>query len=55
MPNGFSLEKFASHPFYEEVNRRLVTLTHLRPVEKVVDLGAGTGAVTRQLAEQVRN
>jgi len=55
MSNEFSLEKFASHPFYQDVNRRLVALTHLRPGEQVVDLGSGTGAVTRLLAEQVRN
>jgi ubiquinone/menaquinone biosynthesis C-methylase UbiE len=55
MSDGFSLEKFASHPFYQDVNRRLVALTHLRPGEQVVDLGSGTGAVTRLLAEQVRN
>lgn len=55
MSGGFSLDKFAQHPFYQEVNRRLVMLTQLRPGEHVVDLGAGTGAVTRLLAEQVRN
>jgi ubiquinone/menaquinone biosynthesis C-methylase UbiE len=51
--NGFTLEKFASHPFYQDVNRRLVALTHLRPGQKVVDVGAGTGAVTRLIAEEV--
>lgn len=55
MSSGFSLEKFAQHPFYLEVNRRLVMLTQLKPGGHVVDLGAGTGAVTRLLAEQVRN
>ncbi len=53
MSDGFTLEKFASHPFYQEVNRRLVTLTHLHPGLKVVDVGAGTGAVTRLLVEQI--
>jgi ubiquinone/menaquinone biosynthesis C-methylase UbiE len=53
MANGFTLEKFASHPFYQDVNRRLVALTHLRPGQKVVDVGAGTGAVTRLIAEEV--
>ncbi|HXG35511.1 MAG TPA: methyltransferase domain-containing protein [Dehalococcoidia bacterium] len=52
---GFSLDKFARHPFYIEVNRRLVQLAELRQGFKVVDLGAGTGAVTRLLAEAVRN
>jgi len=51
----FTLDKFAQHPFYQEVNRRLVALTGLRTGQHVVDLGAGTGAVTRLLAEQVKN
>jgi ubiquinone/menaquinone biosynthesis C-methylase UbiE len=53
MSNGFTLEKFASLPFYQEVNRRLVSLTHLHPGLKVVDVGAGTGAVTRLIVEEV--
>lgn len=49
----FTLEKFAQNPFYQEVNRRLVALAGLRPGLRVVDLGAGTGAVTQLLVEQV--
>jgi len=52
MSEGFTLEKFAQHPFYQEVNRRLVTLTGLHRGQRIVDLGAGTGAVTRLLVEQ---
>ena len=47
----FTLDKFAQHPFYQEVNRRLVALTGLRTGQHVVDLGAGTGAVTRVLLD----
>ncbi|HEU4760414.1 MAG TPA: methyltransferase domain-containing protein [Dehalococcoidia bacterium] len=49
----FTLEKFAENPFYQEVNRRLVALAGLRPGLRVVDLGAGTGAVTLMVLEQV--
>ena len=53
MLQQFTLEKFAQNSFYQEVNRRLVALAGLRPGQRVVDLGAGTGAVTRLLVEQV--
>jgi ubiquinone/menaquinone biosynthesis C-methylase UbiE len=54
-PRSYTLDKFAQEPFYLEVNRRLVALTGLRKGDRVVDIGAGTGAVTRLLAEQVKN
>lgn len=53
MPDGFTFEKFAQNPFYQEVNRRLVALAGLRPGLRVVDLGAGTGAVTQLLVVAV--
>jgi ubiquinone/menaquinone biosynthesis C-methylase UbiE len=53
MSNGFTLEKFSQNPFYQEVNRRLVALARLKPGLRVVDLGAGTGAVTRLLVAEM--
>lgn len=53
MAENFTLEKFSQNPFYEEINRRLVALARLRPGQQVVDLGAGTGAVTGLLMAEV--
>ena len=48
---GDSFRKFASLPFYTAVNRCLVEMCGLRPSQRVVDLGAGTGAVTTLILE----
>ena len=48
---GDSFRRFASLPFYTAINRRLVEMCALRPSQRVVDLGAGTGAVTTLILE----
>ena len=51
---GDSFRKFASLPFYTSINRRLVEMCGLRPSQRVVDLGAGTGAVTTLILETMQ-
>ncbi|UCH09759.1 MAG: class I SAM-dependent methyltransferase [Fidelibacterota bacterium] len=51
--NTFSFDAFAQHAFYNNVIRQLVTLANLKPGQRVMDLGAGTGAVTRLLVDKV--
>ena len=48
---GDSFLHFASLPLYTAINRRLVEMCGLRPSQRVVDLGAGTGAVTTLILE----
>ena len=43
----FSFATFANTPFYQAVNANLVDLSQVRPGQRVVDLGCGTGGVTK--------
>ncbi|HEY1349639.1 MAG TPA: class I SAM-dependent methyltransferase [Ktedonobacteraceae bacterium] len=59
--NQFTFEPFAAHEFYTQVNRSLVhqALAPLatRPADQtltIVDMACGTGAVTRLIAEEMR-
>jgi len=43
----FSFARFASQPFYQSTNERLVDLANVGESRRVLDLACGTGAVTR--------
>lgn len=49
----FSFSKFASHPFFREVNTWLVLHAGIRPGSEVVDLGCGPGAVTELILQRM--
>ena len=59
--NRFTFEAFASHPFYTEINRSLVShalasfsrKANAAPLT-IVDMACGTGAVTRLIAEEMQ-
>ena len=60
--NQYTFEPFAAHAFYTEVNRSLVRQAlasfEARPLDEVltiVDMACGTGAVTRLIAEEIKN
>ncbi len=49
----FSFAKFASHPFFKDVNTWLVAHAGIRPGSEVVDLGCGPGAVTELILQRM--
>jgi ubiquinone/menaquinone biosynthesis C-methylase UbiE len=60
--NQFTFEPFAAHAFYTDVNRSLVRQALAsfkdRPIDRpltIVDMACGTGAVTRLIAEELKN
>jgi ubiquinone/menaquinone biosynthesis C-methylase UbiE len=49
----FSFAKFASHPFFRDVNAWLVAHAGIKPGLDVVDLGCGPGAVTELILQRM--
>ncbi|OFX27348.1 MAG: hypothetical protein A2Z07_08295 [Armatimonadetes bacterium RBG_16_67_12] len=49
----FSFSKFASHPFFKEVNTWLIARAGIKPGLDVVDLGCGPGAVTELILQRM--
>lgn len=50
---SYAFAAFARHPFYREVNARLVAMTGVCPGQRVVDLACGPGSVTRLIVDKI--
>ncbi len=51
--DDFSFTSFASLPFYSAVNARLLDIAEIGKERRIVDLGCGTGAVTKMILERL--
>jgi ubiquinone/menaquinone biosynthesis C-methylase UbiE len=49
----FSYKQFAKQGFVQQANSHLLDLIDIRPGQKIVDLGCGTGAVTQLILEKL--
>ena len=51
----YSFSAFASLPFYRTINARLLDLADVGRQKRIVDLGCGTGAVTKLILERLQS
>lgn len=49
----YSFSKFANLDFYKRINSRLLELAEIREQRRIVDLGCGTGGVTRLILDRL--
>jgi len=53
--NNFAFSDFANNKFYSAVNKTLIELAEISNEKRVVDLACGTGMVTRQIADTLKD
>ena len=51
----YSFAKFASLDFYTEVNAKTLDLAEIGKQQRIVDLGCGTGGITRLILERLQD
>jgi ubiquinone/menaquinone biosynthesis C-methylase UbiE len=54
-PTDYSFTRFANLDFYRQVNARLLDLADVGKQRTIIDLGCGTGAVTRLMLERIES
>jgi ubiquinone/menaquinone biosynthesis C-methylase UbiE len=48
-------DTFSEAAWYQRVNRRLAEISGIRPGDRVLDIGSGTGSSTAKILEQIHN
>ncbi len=51
----FSFNMFSKLRFYEEINHRLLKIADISEYSRIMDLGCGTGSVTKQILDKFRS
>ncbi len=51
----FSFSAFSNLPFYRQVNARLLDLAEVGRQRRIIDLGCGTGGVTKLILERIQS
>lgn len=51
----YSFTRFSKLPFYTQVNERLLDLAEVGRQQKIVDLGCGTGGITKLILERIQS
>jgi len=54
-PHIFTYDNFSEAAWYQGVNRHLAEISGIRPGDRVLDIGSGTGSSTARILEQMNN
>ena len=54
-PDQFGFRRFSNNVFYREQNAHLIDMAGVDSGQRIVDLACGTGGVTKQIAERLRD
>ena len=54
-PPLFTYDKFSKVEWYQEVNRHLAAMSGIKPGDRVLDIGCGTGSSTASILQQMND